>query len=118
MLAMVAVGVRSVAVEVVVVVAVGSGGVLCVVLAFFLSGVWSADVTMASLISFSVSLQASADDVRVARSCADNWLTVSSAGDVDGGMAETAMASLISSSYSLYTSADAVSAARSCADNW
>ena len=39
---MVAVGVRSVAVEVVVVVAVGSGGVLCVVLAFFLSGVWSA----------------------------------------------------------------------------
>jgi hypothetical protein len=40
-------------VAVVVVVVVSGGGVLCVRLVLFLSGVWSSDMDMASLISFS-----------------------------------------------------------------
>lgn len=59
-------------------------------LVLFLSGVWSSDMAMASLISSSNSLHASADAASVVRSCADNWSTVSFVGVVDGGMEETA----------------------------
>ena len=116
-LSMVAVDVWGVvAVAVVVVVVVGSGGVLFVFLVLFLSGVWSSDMAMDSLISSSSSLHASADAASVVRSCADNWSTVSFVGVVDGGIEEMAMASLISSSVSLHASADAVSVARSCVE--
>jgi hypothetical protein len=51
-LSMVIVGMWGI-VPVAVVVVVSGGGVLCVRLVLFLSGVWSSDMDMASLISFS-----------------------------------------------------------------
>jgi hypothetical protein len=77
-------------VAVVVEVVVGVGGVWCAFLVLFLSGVWSFDMAMASLVSSSNSLQASADAASVVRSYAFIWSTVSSVGVVDGGMEETA----------------------------